>query len=231
MYCNTTEPLQYNSFPTLQYNQATSLPAIQFCVLQYNFLAYQPSPAIQFSKLYCNTISLVTRLQYTSILQYNPAHPSCLSYNTMTNITTHFQPLKPSSLQYKNCIAIQFSSPTQLAIHFILQYKTHLTCNTIIFLQYNWAVAHFKFLHQFLFYFNFSFFHYKYIYFFSYFQQLENFKKYIYTHFFSLSIFPHFQQLEKFTKITKNNFFFLFFNTQINLQKFIFFIFLQFYTI
>ena len=60
--CNTTEPLQYNFFPRLQYNPATSLPAIQFCVLQYNSLAYQPSPAIQFSKLYCNTISLVTML-------------------------------------------------------------------------------------------------------------------------------------------------------------------------
>ena len=43
-----------------------------------------------------------------------------------------------------------------------------------------------------------------------------------------LHIFHYFQQLEKITKITKNHFFF--FNTQINLQKFIFFIFFSSFT-
>ena len=135
------------------------------------------------------------------VLQYNfffssqaTTHPC----NTIYCIAIQLPALQPSSLQYKNCIAIQFSTPTQLAIHFILQYKTYPNCNTILFLQYNWAVAYFKFLHQFLFFF-FSFFIiyiYIYIYIYSnYFQQLEKSLK-------KITFFFHFlEHSNKFIKI------------------------------
>ena len=56
----------------------SSLPAIQFCVLQYNSLAYQPSLACN-TKPSCNTIP--------SPLQYNPSLSRAMSrYNLSLTI-------------------------------------------------------------------------------------------------------------------------------------------------
>ena len=127
-------------------------------------------------------------LQYTSTapaiqpsppsLQYNPVY--C---NTMTNITTHFQPLAlQSQSQYNACIVIQFP----LSQYNLGSSPIHICTKFFIFF-----IFHYFFLSLFIFFFN-------------YFQQLQNYKK------------------------NYLLFFFIFLNTQINLQKFIFFIFFSF---
>ena len=93
-------------------------------------------------------------IQYP-VLQYNfSSQPTTHSCNTICCIAIQLPALKPSSLEYKNCIAIQFSTPSQLAIHF-------------------------KFLYQF-FFLRFSLYIYIYIYIFNYFQQPEKSLKIIF---------------------------------------------------
>ena len=155
---NTKIVLQHN-LPTslLPCNTIFQLPslAIHSCILQYNFhvvcfptilqynvaIQFPPSLAIQ---------SLATtqpRLQYNFVLQLNldysyntiSSQPTTQPCNTICCIAIQFPILKPSSLQYKNCIAIQSTS---------LAHPRPLYHNTMPLLQYKnffhnitWAVA------------------------------------------------------------------------------------------
>ena len=154
---NTKIVLQHN-LPTslLPCNTNFQLPslAIHSCILQYNFhvvcfptilqynvaIQFPPSLAIQ---------SLATtqpRLQYNFVLQLNldyscntiSSQPTTQPCNTICCIAIQFPILKPSSLQYKNCIAIQSTSlahPRQLNLDYscntISSQPTTQPCNTI----------------------------------------------------------------------------------------------------
>ena len=177
-YCITI--LQYNfpaSFPcnTLLYI-AIQFPSVFFSVIQP--IAYKTRSqytnciAIQFQQPTCKP-------HYNTILQYNPSllkpqsqyslciaiqffssQPTTHPCKTICCIAIQLPALKPSSLQYKNCIAIQFSTPPQLAIQSSsLAHPRPLYHNTMPFLQYKnflfhniiWAVAQKRFCTNFFF--------------------------------------------------------------------------------
>ena len=181
--------LQYNflSLVVLQYN-FLSLVVLQYnfislVVLQYNFLSMLQynltPPAIHFLPNQLHNLAI-----QSAVLQYN-----LLYCNTICCIAIQFPILKPSSLQYKNCIAIQSTSlahprPLYPNTMPLLQYKN-------FFSQYNMGSSPKRFSTKKNYALNFfSFFNFNYFF------------------------FIYFQKLEKSLKITKNHFFFL--GTQIN---------------
>ena len=187
-----------------------SLPSL--LLLQYKFQPTALSIAIQCNP--CNTIfpqatiqNLTTthpRLQYNLLYCNTTSSPqSFFSAIQYSVLHYNFLYFKPKSLQYDplSCNTKYLLLEPATFQPPRLQYKPCLAIQKISFHNITWAVAQNGFC----------------------------------TNFFFLILiiifFIYFQQLEKSLEITKNHFFSIFFNTQINLQKFIFFIFLQFYTI
>ena len=134
------------------------------------------------------------------VLQYNPSL------------------LKPSSLQYKNCIAIQFSIPTQLAIQSSsLAHPRPLYHNTMPFLQYKNFTTIFLALSLAI---QLQGLQYKIYIFFSSSQYNRFCSKFFFLHynFFYLFISSSWKIHKKSPKIINFHFFFILFYTQINLH-------------
>ena len=118
----------------------------------------------------CRAPSYASLLCAQFVLRYKlPLLPLPSGHNTLGVLQYTSLPFKQLQSRYNVCIVTQ---PAFLANLPLLQYTflpgcntipTHFTlsCNTIFFLQYNWVVAYFKFLHQFFFF----IFHYRYIFF------------------------------------------------------------------
>ena len=124
-------------------------PAAHQIVLQYSFFSSQAgSIAIHVTLLQYNFSPLLCNRNQCIAIHFQPILGASLQYNFLYCNTISIL-LKPSSLQYNDCIAIQFP----------------------FLLQYNWAVAHSNFCTIF-----FLFFIILYI-IFNYFQQLEKSQK------------------------------------------------------